>query len=525
MAITTDATSESAYNSDALTVTWSHTVSGSDRLLVVGVSMSLWDSPQEVTGVTYNGVALTRLRRDLVSTVMSSEIWYLVAPETGTHDIVVTKNDTEFGAKAGAVSFTGVDQTNPMNAHNGGDGDGLDNTVSTTVTTTVDDCFLFDTLLLANNDPADVTNGGATVQWSESNFSELYAGSTQSVGAAGSHDSTWLADFSGDWVHSLAAIAPSTSSGLQSPSVSVNSHWTSPDNVFTSNDTYSTSAANQTDYQRWRGFGFSIPTGATINGVEVTIEGKNNGATANGLRVGISGNSGSSYSSAKTTTDFTSTDTTKTLGDSSDLWGLSLTPSSFNSDAFYLRAQLSTNSSDLVDVDHIQAKVYYTTSSGESRTVTPVTSTFSIPTVTATTTSYNFYNSFKSDQLSGNVDLDTDTIKVALVTSSYTFDQDAHHFFSDITNEITGTGYTAGGETMSGISITADDTNDLGKFDANNTTWSSATFTFRGAVIYKDTGTASTSPLVAYIDFSTDQSASSEDVAIEWDTSGVFQLA
>ena len=43
------------------------------------------------------------------------------------------------------------------------------------------------------------------------------------------------------------------------------------------------------------------------------------------------------------------------------------------------------------------------------------------------------YNSFKANIMNGSIDLDTDTIKVALVTSSYTPDQDAHEDFADVT--------------------------------------------------------------------------------------------
>jgi hypothetical protein len=56
------------------------------------------------------------------------------------------------------------------------------------------------------------------------------------------------------------------------------------------------------------------------------------------------------------------------------------------------------------------------------------------------------YNSFNRDLMNGSVDLDTDTIKVMLNTSTYVADQDVHAKRSDVTNEVTGTGYTAGGQ-------------------------------------------------------------------------------
>lgn len=134
------------------------------------------------------------------------------------------------------------------------------------------------------------------------------------------------------------------------------------------------------------------------------------------------------------------------------------------------------------------------------------------------------YNSFKRDIMNGSIDLDTDTIKVALVTSSYVPDIDNHDKFDDITNEVTGAGYTAGGETLASKTVTVDNTDNEGVFDAADVTWANATITARGAVIYKSTGVASTSPLVCYIDFVTDKISSNGDFKITWDAEGILNL-
>lgn len=133
------------------------------------------------------------------------------------------------------------------------------------------------------------------------------------------------------------------------------------------------------------------------------------------------------------------------------------------------------------------------------------------------------YNSFKRDIMNGSIDLDTDTIKIALVTSSYTPDIDAHEDFADITNEVSGTGYTAGGETLS-TTVSVDDTDDEGVFDATDVTWSTSTITARGAVIYKSTGTASTSLLVCYLDFGGDFSSNGGDFTINFNSEGILNL-
>lgn len=135
------------------------------------------------------------------------------------------------------------------------------------------------------------------------------------------------------------------------------------------------------------------------------------------------------------------------------------------------------------------------------------------------------YNSAKRDLINGTIDLDSNTIKVALVTSSYSPDIDAHDNYDDLTNEVAnGNGYTTGGETLANASVTADNTNDRAVFDAEDVTWSTATITARGAVIYKDTGTPSTSRLIAYIDFGSDKTSTAGDFTIAWSASGILLL-
>lgn len=135
------------------------------------------------------------------------------------------------------------------------------------------------------------------------------------------------------------------------------------------------------------------------------------------------------------------------------------------------------------------------------------------------------YNAFKKNIMNGGIDLDTNTIKVALVTSTYTPNQDTHEDFADVTNEVSGTGYTAGGATLASVAITADNTDNEGVFDAADVTWSTSTITARGAVIYKSTGVAANDLLICYLDFSTDQSSSAGDFTLQWNAEGILNLA
>lgn len=136
------------------------------------------------------------------------------------------------------------------------------------------------------------------------------------------------------------------------------------------------------------------------------------------------------------------------------------------------------------------------------------------------------YTSFATKLLNGGaIDLDTDTIKLALVKSAYVPDQDAHDFFNDITNETSGTGYTAGGMALASKTVTQDNTNNRATFDANDVSWPNSSVTARYGVLYKDTGNAATSPLIALIDFLEDKVTSLSTFTVPWNAEGILSLA
>lgn len=126
----------------------------------------------------------------------------------------------------------------------------------------------------------------------------------------------------------------------------------------------------------------------------------------------------------------------------------------------------------------------------------------------------------------GEINWPSDTIKVMLCTSSYVPNQDTHEFKSSVTNEVTGTGYTAGGATLgSKAFLTYDTTNNRTALDAGDVTWASSSITARYAVVYKDTGTAATSILLGYIDFGQDEVSSSGNFTIAWNSGGIFTVS
>ena len=119
---------------------------------------------------------------------------------------------------------------------------------------------------------------------------------------------------------------------------------------------------------------------------------------------------------------------------------------------------------------------------------------------------------------------ETGKIMLSLHTSSYVPDQDAHDYFDDVTNEVTSANYTAGGAALTSAAITYTGGTNVVKFDADDVTWTSVTFTARYGVLRYDTGTASTSPLIAYLDFDGDKSPSAGNFTVSFNASGIATI-
>lgn len=116
-------------------------------------------------------------------------------------------------------------------------------------------------------------------------------------------------------------------------------------------------------------------------------------------------------------------------------------------------------------------------------------------------------NSFKTELLGGTHDLDTDVIKIALFTSSATLGASTTAYST--TNEVVGSGYTAGGNTLSGATISLSGSTAI--VDFTDTTWSSATITARGALIYNS---SKADRAIAVLDFGSDKSSTNGDFTV-----------
>jgi len=116
-------------------------------------------------------------------------------------------------------------------------------------------------------------------------------------------------------------------------------------------------------------------------------------------------------------------------------------------------------------------------------------------------------NASKALVLEGSINLETDTLRVALIndTTAYTFDPDAHDFVSDIldggttASEFSGTGYSR--KDLTGSAVAADDTDDDADWTADDVQWSGLDDqTIQAAIVYKQVTDDTDSPIIQVYD-------------------------
>jgi hypothetical protein len=120
-----------------------------------------------------------------------------------------------------------------------------------------------------------------------------------------------------------------------------------------------------------------------------------------------------------------------------------------------------------------------------------------------------------------DVNVKTDTIKAAIYDTAP--DQDLDEFLTDVAGEVTGTGYTAGGKTVTNFSLTVDTSTNKTTIDCDDLSWASSTITGRYLIFYKSTGTAATSPLLWWQDAGAEISSSGGSWDFIVDATGLAQ--
>ena len=116
--------------------------------------------------------------------------------------------------------------------------------------------------------------------------------------------------------------------------------------------------------------------------------------------------------------------------------------------------------------------------------------------------------SFKRQVLLGEHDLDTDVLKIALYTSAAILGPDTTVYTT--VGETSGTGYTAGGITLTNVTVSSG--NGIAYVDFDNPTWTGASFTARGALIYNS---SKSNKSMFVLNFGTNQTAVNENFVID----------
>lgn len=130
------------------------------------------------------------------------------------------------------------------------------------------------------------------------------------------------------------------------------------------------------------------------------------------------------------------------------------------------------------------------------------------------------YNRWFANLMNKEIDHEADVIKVMLLNNSHAFTA-THNVIGDISaNQITGTGYTAGGATLAGKAVTQAAST---KFDATDVEWTAATFSAWHAALYDDT--IATDDVMCSIDFGGEKSVSGGTFKLQWHVNGIITLA
>ena len=140
--------------------------------------------------------------------------------------------------------------------------------------------------------------------------------------------------------------------------------WTNPGNALASDNAYATSTANNDD-QGYRNFGFNIPAGSIIDGIEVQVDAKKSTTGSNWqVEVRLSGDGGATWTARDSTGNLTTTETTYTLDGTSAAWGHVWDPVQLTDGNFRLEVRnnrSSSSGSTTTSLDQVRVKVTYST--------------------------------------------------------------------------------------------------------------------------------------------------------------------
>ena len=204
MAIARDATSSGAATATSLTV--AHTCSGSNRILFVNV-VTIDGTTDHVTGVTYNGVAMTRQSTLAIGTVARSYMYYLLAPATGANNVVISVG-ASVSIQSDNVSYNGVSQSGFPDASSATTASAA-TTYSNTLTTIADNAVHV-AYIRVDDHSITLDSGGALVLARGAGGEGIYESSPLAITPAASHSIAFSTTPAQNWAGIGVSIAPTT---------------------------------------------------------------------------------------------------------------------------------------------------------------------------------------------------------------------------------------------------------------------------------------------------------------------------
>lgn len=187
---------------------WTHTISGTNTILIVGVAINQSNADESVSSITFNGKPFSAIGATTRNNKFQTELWYRLAPDAGTHNIVVTLNGAARFV-AGAISFNGVDQGTSLGTYAGATSNNSDPHV--TVSSEAD-ALVVDVMGYGDSSTTATVGSGQTQRWTDvttsgsSSSDAVGQGSTEA--GASSVAMTWTLSSKEEWCISAVSVRP-----------------------------------------------------------------------------------------------------------------------------------------------------------------------------------------------------------------------------------------------------------------------------------------------------------------------------
>lgn len=393
MLIALDATTNGG-STGATTMIYPHTCSGGNRILLVAVAnFQNAGSSDTVTAVYYNGKPLTLISPRVQIPGYGGyweSLWYLINPPVGTYNVEIDLSSNVLIVYSASASYTGVDQTNPIDFSNYNLGSDTQQTTGLTVSSASNWIFTMSAItdgiisggtnVTLRQEPASNfiigdSNGPVPQGFNQAQttFNGEYSGNIIAVvlkAAVATYNKLFIENTHSDDLTPLGAGAYLPTSVTQQQEGG-QMQWQNINNIKLDNSQYTIAlldSSNITSYfLEVSNFAASLPGNATINGILVEIKG--NAMFSTNLTAYLI-NSDLTHSANKTTVNgaLGTTDTIASFGGIGDTWGMSLTPSNIMNVAFGVGVQasnLSGQDGNTVSLDVIKVTIFYTTSSAQ----------------------------------------------------------------------------------------------------------------------------------------------------------------